>query len=584
MKRHWRSLLGVKLLVLSPLVLLLVVVGASVFASLGSEGVASSQADASPLVLRVYFADRAERDRLAAELSPEEASTTGGYLTIVADQAAFDSLKARGIKVEVDQEQVRRHDTLVAQADADPKAFYGNYRTTEEVYEYMDQLVEAYPNLVEKVDIGDSWCKDNPGYCTEPDESEGYDLFVLHITNRDVPGPKPVFWLDSAMHSREIAGPEMSTRFMSRLLDEYDTDAEAHWLVDWHDIWVMPLVNPDGYHVVEPDSNRPFKQRKNADIDDGCDAYPPNNYAQFGTDLNRNFPFKWACCEGSSENACEQEYHGPEAGSEPETMALMLKLGELFPDQRGSRDADAAPITTTGIYQTFHSYAALNLVPWGWTDRPSPNSKDLINIGNHLGAANAYPKGNAYPACIVADCLYVTDGTVMDWLYGTLGVPSFSTELGGGDTFFPAYGYMDELWDDNKGMLIYMAKIAPAPYLLTRGPDADQLPGTIKADGDRVQIEARINYGWRGNAYRQNVAAAELYIDTPPWAGGRAIAMQATDGKFDKTAEEVNAEIDVTELEPGRHIVFVRGRGVNSYSGFPSWGPVTAAFLEVPEP
>ena len=34
-------------------------------------------------------------------------------------------------------------------------------------------------------------------------------------------------------------------------------------------------------------------------------------------------------------------------------------------------------------------------------------------------------------------------------------------------------------------------------------------------------------------------------------------------------------------LTLGRHIVFVRGRGVNSYSGFQSWGPVSAVFLDV---
>src|SRR5262249_25370066 len=34
------------------------------------------------LVMRVYFRDRAERDRLAQELNPEEALTTGGYLTV----------------------------------------------------------------------------------------------------------------------------------------------------------------------------------------------------------------------------------------------------------------------------------------------------------------------------------------------------------------------------------------------------------------------------------------------------------------------------------------------------------------------
>src|SRR6476620_6497089 len=39
------------------------------------------------LVMRVYFRDRAERDQLAQELNPEEVPTTGGYLTVIRDQA-----------------------------------------------------------------------------------------------------------------------------------------------------------------------------------------------------------------------------------------------------------------------------------------------------------------------------------------------------------------------------------------------------------------------------------------------------------------------------------------------------------------
>jgi carboxypeptidase T len=543
---------------------------------------AASQGDDTSLVLRVYFKDRAERDRLAAELAPEEAGTTGGYLTVISDRDAYESMKARGLSVEIDAEQVRQQDEVKLLAQSNPGLLFGDYRTVDEVYAYMDRLAAAHPTLVEKVDIGDSWCKTHPGECTQPDSHEGYDLYVLHITNRDIPGPKPVFWLDAGTHSREIAGPEMATRFMGQLLDRYDRDPDSRWLVDWHDIWIMPLVNPDGYRLVGPDSDRPMKHRKNADNDDGCEVYPSTSDTQFGTDINRNFPYKWGCCKGSSTDACEQDYRGPESASEPETQALTSQLAQLFPDQRGSSDADRAPITTTGIYQALHSYGSLNLIPWGWTDRTAPNGKDLLNIGNHMRAGNAFPRGNGYEACRVGDCLYLADGGSIDWLYGTRGLASFSTELGD-NGFFPPYSNMPRLWNENKGMLTYMAKLAGAPYLLTKGPDADNLPTTLTAEeAGTAQLSGRINYNWQGNAYRQNVAAAELYIDTPPWAGGTPIPMTATDGSFNSATEAVSAEISTADLSRGRHIVFVRGRGVNSYEGYESWGPVTGVFLDVP--
>ena len=40
--------------------------------------------------------------------------------------------------------------------------FYGGYKTVEEIYAYLDQKVAQSPTLVEKIDIGDSWCKCTP--------------------------------------------------------------------------------------------------------------------------------------------------------------------------------------------------------------------------------------------------------------------------------------------------------------------------------------------------------------------------------------------------------------------------------------
>jgi carboxypeptidase T len=536
---------------------------------------------ASTLVLRVYFKDYAERDSLATELAAEEVATTDGYLTVLADQASFDSMKARGLRVEVDEARTKEYNDLGVQARTDPLSFFGGYRSVEENYAYMDSLVAAYPNLAQKVDIGNSWCKTHPGSCTQPNVSNGYDLFVLHITNRSIPGPKPVFWFEAGIHSREIATPEMATRFMSQLLDQYNTNPDSRWLVDWHDIWVMPHVNPDGHHIVQNGASTPRTQRKNADKNDGCTAYPPTNSSQFGTDLNRNFPFRWGCCGGSSTSPCNLTYRGPSQGSEEETLAVANKIRSLIPDQRGPNNGDPAPLTATGIYQSMHTYAALNLYPWGWTTTGAPNVTDLANIGKHMKATNAYPAGNNYTTCQPPSCLYGVDGDTADWGYGELGIPSFTTELNG-STFFPAYSGIATLWNANKGMLTYMAKIARTPYLTTRGPDADSLPAAISvAAGGSVQLNGRINYNWTGNSYLQNVAAAAYYVDTPPWAGGTAMAMSATEGSFNSSTEAVRATVSAAGLVPGRHIIFVRGRGVNSYSGNQSWGPVTGVFLDV---
>jgi len=74
------------------------------------------------------------------------------------------------------------------------------------------------------------------------------------------------------------------------------------------------------------------------------------------------------------------------------------------------------------------------------------------------------------------------------------------------------------------------------------------------------------------------VGAAEYYIDTPPWAGGTAIPMNGT---FNSPTVAVNATINTASLSVGRHVILVRGRGVSDFQGFQTWGPISAAFLDV---
>ena len=541
------------------------------------------QAAQDTLVLRVYFRDMAERDRLAAELNPLEVGTEGGYLTLWADGETYSSLVSRGLRVEIE----RRVDGNPLRASAALQqaagTFYGGYRTVEGIEAFLDAQVAAHPTLVEKVDFGDSWCKTHAGACLFPEPYDGYDLWALHITNRAIPGPKPVFWYDAATHPEEIATSEVALRFISSLLDGYDTNADARWLVDYQDIWVVPVLNPDGHHISEAGETEPYLQRKNADNDDGCSINPPDAEAgATGVDLNRNYLFKWACCGGSSSDPCSHVYRGPQPGSEEETQALMAMLRKLIPDQRGPGDNDAAPLTTMGVVQSMHAFASVNIYPWGWSSSPAPNDTDLSNIGAHMSATEV--GGNGYKRCASAafNCLYRTDGNNKDWVYGELGAVGVTTELEG-DTFYPPYAEVEELWNKNRGMLTYLAKIARTPYLLTRGPDANTLlvePQVVSA-GTRPRLSAVINYDWTSNIYRQPVGAAEYYIDTPPWAGGTPRPMSPGDGSLNGETEAVVAEIDTSGLAPGRHIVFVRGRGTNVYEGNQSWGPVSAVFIDV---
>src|ERR1041385_5714434 len=118
------------------------------------------------LVMRVYFRDRAERDRLAQELNPEEVLTTGGYLTVLGDRGLYYNRAAGGLRVEIDENSSRYlSDTQILR-----DTFYGGYKSVEEIYAFLDEKVAQSPDLVEKIDIGDSWCKAHQGACTRSEE------------------------------------------------------------------------------------------------------------------------------------------------------------------------------------------------------------------------------------------------------------------------------------------------------------------------------------------------------------------------------------------------------------------------------
>src|SRR5437667_9611768 len=102
---------------------------------------------------------------------------------------------------------------------------------------------------------------------------------------------------------------------------------------------------------------------------------------------------------------------------------------------------------------------------------------------------------------------------------------AFSTELGG-QSFLPSYACIDNpgcgsaqgIWPENRGMLLYLAKIARTPYLTSHVPDASTAvssPASVP-QGVPSQLTASLNPACATNASLQNVGARERTIATPP--------------------------------------------------------------------
>lgn len=523
---------------------------------------------AGPWMARAYFVPDADRQEIGRRFDHFAVDRKSGALRLfVADGEELAWLRGRGYWLEPDVEanarmrEAERRAATAATLAGIPG--YACYRTVEEGYASAEAIVAAHPQLASLADAGDSWEKVTAG------GNPGYDLRVLVLTNAAVPGPKPRFFLHGAIHAREYTTAELALRFAEDLVAGWGVDADATWLLDHHEIHLLLQANPDGRKQAEAGSS----WRKNTN-----EAYCGATSTSRGADLNRNFPFQWGCCGGSSSNACATDFRGASPASEPEVQAIRDYLRAKFPDQRGPALTDPAPPDATGIYLDLHSYSELVLWPWGFTSTVAPNGAALTTLGRKFAWFNGYEPQQAIG-------LYATDGTTDDFGYGDLGVASYTFELG--TTFFQDCAtFTSTILPANLAALRYAAKVVRTPYLTPAGPDALAVAPSapVLAPGDPLTVAATFDdtrYSTLGGVEpSQPVAEAQLFVDTPPWAGGASpIAFSASDGLFDETVEPATVAVPTAGLAEGRHLLFARGRDAAG-----NWGAVSAAFVTVIDP
>ena len=514
---------------------------------------------------RIYYNVVSDYNKLHAYDVLEYNNKAEKYFLAIVNDSAFEQLQKDGWKVIIDVEQTFLAETSV-------QNFYTGYRSIDELYADMAALTSAYPDITEIVDYGDAYCKSLGGTYLTPggDTQKVYDLLAVKITNKNISGDKPVFFLMAGIHAREITTPEVAMRMIDWLTQEYETNADARWIVDYQETWIVPSVNPEGHWIVELGDKRPYQvpyyQRKNANHDNGSTYWPPDSFKQYGVDLNRNHSYKWGFT-GSSSDPSEQTYRGTSSNSEPEVNELQNLIRTLIPDQR--IEGQPAPDDTTGILISMHSFSELVLWPWGHTSSNAPNYSSLKMIGDKLVSYNGYVSESGSE-------LYPTAGDSTDWAYGELGIPAFTFELG--RAFMPSYDVINsEQWPENKPALIYAAKIAREPYELINGPDASDISFSEISNG-YVKVSAIIDDTQNGGT---NIFGAELFIGYPNWVSNSIVyQMEAEDGDFDSPIEIVSANVLINEFNPDTELIFIRGRDTDG-----NYGPVTASFSNaIPEP
>ncbi|XP_059478461.1 carboxypeptidase B-like [Neocloeon triangulifer] len=252
-----------------------------------------------------------------------------------------------------------------------------SYHRVADIHGYLDYLAQTYPDICSVQTIGSS--------------VEGRPIKMIKISSsksRSERATKPAFYIDGGIHAREWISPASVGYIIKELTENRDSNTFA----DKVDFYIVPVVNPDGYEHTHNGVRLWRKNRK--DASKGRCA---------GTDLNRNFGYKWGGA-GSSHDPCQEIYAGSAPFSEPETQAIRNFVSNLG--------------TSVRAYVTFHSYGQYILYPWGYDKKVPPDYADLDRVGKKAAQNMRQVGGASYTVGNSASLLYAASGGADDWAKG----------------------------------------------------------------------------------------------------------------------------------------------------------------------
>lgn len=360
-------------------------------------------------VYEVAAADSTQRSAVA-RTGVDVLGSRDGVLSVVATPGQASELRDTGFRLDA----VGDFDAMLAERNGDaPRTSASAFPPGDEAYHTYAEMTEAlrtaerdHPDLTAVSSVGTSF--------------EGRELYLIKISDnvaQDEAEPEVLFTCNQ--HARE----HLTTEMCLHLVERFTTDPGSRELVDTREIYVLPQVNPDGSEY---------------DISGGrYHGWRKNRQGQ-GTDLNRNWGHEWGCCGGSSGNPGSGTFRGDAPFSAPETRAVA--------DFVNSRVVGGEQQITAHL--DFHSYSELVLWPYGYTyDDAAPGMTEeqaqrFENLGTRMAETNGYTPQQSSD-------LYITDGSVNDWMWAKHDILSFTFEMypssgGGLDGFYPPASLIPE--------------------------------------------------------------------------------------------------------------------------------------------
>lgn len=394
--------------VLNILIGLLALIGTAGAHSIGVEAV------------KIFTANKAERNKVAEQFAID--MILPDYVVVTVNKESRSLLKNLNL----------RYESLATRPFPTADSAFHDY---SELNAEIDSLVAEYPNLVSRISIGKS--------------TEGRDLMGVRISSSHSQDTLPTAIFIGCHHAREHLSVEVPLMLAKHLAKAYDTDARITQLLDTREVWIVPMLNPDGAEYDIATGSYRYWRKNRRD----------NGDRTFGVDLNRNYGAHWGGA-GSSGTTSSDTYRGKSAFSEPETAAV--------------RDFVRARKQAT-VLLTFHTFSELILWPWGYTDDVISNETERAvfeKMGKKMAEWNKYtPKKSSD--------LYITSGDTTDWAYDELKIFAFTFELSpnsmmsGG--FYPGAQAIEPTFKANLEPALYLIDNAADPFAVTGQMISDPL-------------------------------------------------------------------------------------------------------------
>ena len=268
------------------------------------------------------------------------------------------------------------------------------YYSIDQYHAFMQNTAAQYPDICQLHQYGTS--------------VQGRPLYIMKISdNVAMNEAEPEVKLVASIHGDETVGYDLMIRTIQWLCENYGSDARATSIVNNTELWISPLVNPDGYVLA---------QRYNAN----------------GIDLNRNFPMPTGVTNPDG---------NPTATENLDMMAF-------------SHEHNFA----IGI--NFHGGALVINYPWDYTYTLAPDDALIRDLSLTYSIHNS-PMYNSteFPQGITKGAAwYVITGSMQDWNYGFTSNIELTAEVS--NVKWPPASTLDTYWSQNQESILSFIEYA----------------------------------------------------------------------------------------------------------------------------